>query len=151
MAQNDPLPELIHLLLKELLPTVDHALAERAKVVERDPLTGSDSFLVHPSERTESLTKQILDELGPRNDVRDARDIVGALDGDKLSAVSSSEEYKIFLAEAANRLRSPNRSFRFRVPISTRSSISIDWELGGADSLAIRNCSPGDERIDRAC
>lgn len=113
-------------------------------VGHRDPLVGSDAFLLQAPDKLESLTKQILDELGTKSELRDSRDILAVV-GEELSAVSSSADYKNALSKAANRLRSPNRPFRFRVPISTGSLIGIKWELGGVDALEIRNCSPEGE------
>ena len=98
MSQDDHLQQLINLLLKEVLPSVTQALTERDMSGHRDPLVGSDAFLLQAPDKLESLTKQILDELGTKSELRDSRDILAVV-GEELSAVSSSEDYKNALSK----------------------------------------------------
>ena len=144
MAEDDRLPGLILLLLKEFLPGVRQALTQRQILGDRDPLAGSDSLHVQPCAELEQLGAQILAELGSGTELRDARDIV-AIIGDESGAVNSTKDLSVALTNAAARLRHPNRLFHFRVPISAYSGLSIQCDLGGVHALEIRDCSSDGE------
>ena len=144
MSKIDRLSSLALLFLREILPAVRDAFEVKQLISNRDLLEGSDALHIQPPERLDSLTEDILKELGPKTVLRDSRDIMAIL-GEEFGRLSptlwTDEEIHRSLSAAVNRLRQPIRQFRFRVPISAPSGISVGMELGTADVLQIRNSS----------
>lgn len=145
MSKFDRLFSLVALFIEEVLPSLREA-AELSRLLSgRGMLEAYDALQIQPSERLESLTADILKELGPKSPLRDARDILEILGEELVSIPRSDDRIRNWFNASVTRLRHPLRQFRFRVPVSAPSGIGINMDLGTVDALQIRNCSPDSE------
>jgi len=144
MSSEAHLRELVTLLVRDALPLLGDAFTARDASRQTDLLAGSDIILVNPSESFDALVASIFQELGPHTPLRDSRDILQVIAEElagALSSDSSANAVPVAFDGATRRLRDPNRTFRFRVPISAPSIASFQMDFGGSAFLQLRDYS----------